>query len=113
EVGSEAAHQVDRRRAVVGLAHDLDVVLGVEQHPEPGAHEHLIVGERDPDQPASTAAGSRAQTRKPPENRGPASTCPPTAWARSRMPAMPWPGPPPPAPLRPSSPTSLSAAAGP
>jgi hypothetical protein len=30
---------------VGGLTHHRDVVFGVEQHPEPGAHQDLIVGE--------------------------------------------------------------------
>ena len=34
--------------AVGGLAHHLDVVLGVEQRPEPGADQRLVVGEQDP-----------------------------------------------------------------
>ncbi len=114
DVGPRAPHHRDRLGAVVGLAHHLDVVLGVEEDPESGSHERLVVGEGDADQPVSALIGSRAHTRKPPEKRGPASRCPPTASARSRMPAMPCPGAPD-APLlpRPSSVTSSSTDADP
>ena len=34
---------------VAGLGHDLDVVLGLEQHAQAGAHDRMIVGEHDRD----------------------------------------------------------------
>ena len=65
------------------LADDLQVVLGVEDHPEPRAHERLVVGDQDADAHAactsSRASGSRARTSNPPSARGPASTSPPNA----------------------------------
>ena len=92
----------DRLVAVGRLAHDLDVVLGVEQDPEPGADQGLVVGEDDADHARPRAAaridgtgatGSQARTRKPPPGRGPASSVARRRQrARSRMPAMPWPG---------------------
>ena len=47
--GSSCAGELDRGRAVVGLADDLDVVLGVEQHPQTGPEQRLVVGEHDTD----------------------------------------------------------------
>ena len=67
--------------AVGGLADDLDVGLVLEDHPEPGPHELLVVDQDDPDRghaPAtgSASTGSRAWTRKP-VGVGPASKSPP------------------------------------
>jgi len=39
--------QVDRLLPVAGLAHDLDVGLGAQDHAQAVAHEALIVGEQD------------------------------------------------------------------
>ena len=49
DVGPQRAHLVDRLAAVRGLADDLDVGLGVEDHAEAGAHERLVVDEQDAD----------------------------------------------------------------
>ena len=46
--GRSRRTSVDRLDAVVGLADDLEVVLGVEQHAQPGPEQHLVVGEHDP-----------------------------------------------------------------
>ena len=79
--------QLDRLRAIRGLADDLDVVLGLQDHPEPGAHQLLIVDHEDTDRPschrtppvgtAARSSGSRARTRNPPPGCGPASRSPP------------------------------------
>ena len=45
--GSQGVGHRDRLRAVGGLADDVEVVLGVEDHLEPGAHERLVVGDQD------------------------------------------------------------------
>jgi hypothetical protein len=90
DVGSMALGPVDRLVAVVGLADHLEVVLGVDECPEAGAHEGLIVREQDADH-ARSPSGSRARTRKPPSSRGPASSHPPVAVARSRIPVRPFP----------------------
>ena len=107
-VGALAAGQVDRLRAVGGLAHHLEVVGRVDQHVEPGADQRLVVGEQDPDHGAClppgrgrrlwSAAGlvGEGQPGGDPEaaaGPGPASTAPPTAAARSRIPASPCPPP--------------------
>ncbi len=46
-VGQQLPGELDRRRAVVGLTDDLDVVLGVEQHAQTGPEQHLVVGDDD------------------------------------------------------------------
>ena len=68
--------------------------LCVEQAPEAGPHQCLVVRQHHPDRHAvsSTSTGSRAATRNPPPcGRGPASRDPPAAAARSRIPASPCP----------------------
>ena len=86
DVGPLAAGELDRLGAVGRLADDLDVVLGVEQGPEPAAYEHLIVGEEDLDhwRPFQVAT-----TSKPPSRRGPVHSSPPVDSTRSRMPTRP------------------------
>ena len=72
------------------LADHLDVGLRVEDHPQPGAHELLVVGDEHAhahvDQPVR---GSTAVTVHPPPGAGPASQVPPSRVARSIMPVMP------------------------
>ncbi len=63
-------------------------MLGVEQGPESGPHQGLVVSEQDPDHWVPFT-GSRAQTRKPPPGRGPAYSSPPSAATRSCMPVIP------------------------
>ena len=43
----------------VGLADDLEVVLGVDQHAQAGADEVLVVGDQDPLVTAAPPRGSR------------------------------------------------------
>ena len=78
--GVEPARAVDGLRAVGALAHDLHVLLGVEDHPEAGADQRLVVHEQHADAHAGTSCGSwsssppgtsgrvgsRARTAKPP-----------------------------------------------
>src|SRR5947209_16431168 len=116
-----ARGQLDRLAAVGCLPDDLDIVLDLEDDPEAGAHQAMVVREQDPDRsrchrPASASAapasaqsasgtapvaessamtdagiGMRARTRYPPPSRGPASTVPPCSATRSRMPTNPSP----------------------
>ena len=72
--------------AVGGLADDVDAVR-LEDDPQPGAHEVLVVGDDD----TSRHAGSRADTAKPPSGRAVAVSDPPNAATRSRIPTSPWP----------------------
>jgi hypothetical protein len=50
--------------AVVGLAHDFQIVLRLQDQPQAGAHQMLVVDQHDADAHASSfSAGSRAHTR--------------------------------------------------
>jgi hypothetical protein len=60
-VGPDVAGQPDRLVAVGRLADHLQAGLGVQDHPEPGPHQRLVVGDQDPDQRLSR--GRRAATR--------------------------------------------------
>ncbi len=89
-VGPDAPRERHGFGAVGRLAHDLDVGLRVEDHPEPGAHELLVVGDEHAhahvDQPER---GSAAVTAHPPPGAAPASQVPPRSVARSIIPVMP------------------------
>ena len=82
--GTVLAREPHRLVAVGRLADHLDVVLGVEQRAEAGAHERLVVGEQDADhrdrQPRAPTrnAAARAAARPRASRRA--------AAARSRMP---------------------------
>jgi hypothetical protein len=52
------ADKVQGGLPVSRLGHDGDVGLGVQQGPEPGAHQRLIIGEQDPDHVVSLDNGS-------------------------------------------------------
>ena len=56
DVGLQPPRHLDRLQAVDGLADDLEVVLGVEDHLEPRAHERLVVGDQDADAHAVTSS---------------------------------------------------------
>ncbi len=73
--GLQLACLLDRLAPVGGLADDVDVGLGAEDHPKPGADEALVVGEQNADHRADS--GNRARTRKPPSGFAPASSSPP------------------------------------
>ena len=81
--GTRSAARATAACSVRGLAHDLDVVLGVEQGAEAAADQRLVVGEQDPDHEAALVpfplAGSSARTVKPPSGRGSARKRPPRA----------------------------------
>ena len=47
--GSSSAARLERLGAVGGLADDLDVLLGLEDHPEPRADERLVVDDEHAD----------------------------------------------------------------
>ena len=64
--------QADRGLAVRGLADDLDVGLGLEDHPEAGPDERLVVGDEDPTAstrptvpPVAPTSGAAAATPGP------------------------------------------------
>jgi len=58
----ERAGQPDAGSAVGRLAHDLEVVLRLEDHPEPGAEQQLVVHQSDPDHAGRDSTGSVATT---------------------------------------------------
>ena len=61
DLRTQAASLGDDLEAVGGLAHDLDVLLRVENHAEAVTHERLIVGDEDPNH-TSSRNGNRART---------------------------------------------------
>jgi hypothetical protein len=75
DVGRCAQRRLERLGAVRGLADHRDVVLALEDRPEPAPHQRLVVGEQDPDHGAAST-GRRARTRNPPSGPGPASSSP-------------------------------------
>jgi len=102
------ADEGDGLVAVGGLADDLDVVPGVEDHPEAHPYQRLVIDDHHPDGhgtlslatsaattvSAATAvsagsSGRSAWTRNPPWAVGAASSVPPSTVARSCMPMIP------------------------
>ena len=61
DVGARAAGGLDRLVAVPGLGHHVQVVLGVQDHPKPGADKGLVVGDQDAQAHVVTAARSAAR----------------------------------------------------
>ena len=59
--GCEAPRLRDRLEPVGGLADDLDVLLGLEDHAEARPHERLVVDDQDA-QAHSAVTGSRARS---------------------------------------------------
>src|SRR5271157_2216838 len=84
DVGPFLPGQRDRLGAVAGLADDLEVRRGVDEHPEAAAHERLVVGHDNADQLVTSAIGKQARPRKP-SGPGPAANSPPNTATRSRM----------------------------
>src|SRR5215472_8313891 len=95
DVGAEPAHRLDRLDAVCGLAHDLDVRLGVQEQAEAGSDHRVVVDDDDADrhgdQASCPGAGRVATTWNPPPATGPASRLPPNSATRSRIPIRPRP----------------------
>jgi len=89
-VRPEPAGERHRRAAVSCLTDDLDVGLRVEDHPEPGSDDLLIVGKDDSDRhEPPRPLGSTACTVHPRFRFGPASRVPPSSFARSAIPISP------------------------
>src|SRR5262245_64497413 len=61
--GAALAHEVERLEAVARLAHDLDVVLRLEDDPQPAADQGLVVGDENSDHVVCGSIGRRARTR--------------------------------------------------
>ena len=62
-VGSQLAGALDRLGAVACLTDDHEVVLRLQEEPQAGPHELLVVDEQQPDAHASPPTGSHAATR--------------------------------------------------
>ena len=107
DVGLELAHDPERLLTVLGLTDDLDVLLRLEDHPEPGADQRLVVDDQHADHDGAPS-GRLARTRKPPVGCGAASSEPPKTLTRSRIPTRPSPLPVPSALPSPSSTTSTT-----
>ena len=78
--GLQPARELDRLGAVGGLADDVEVVLGVEDHAEAGAHERLVVGDqhaRHALDPLTLRQREARADAKAAAGRGPASSSPP------------------------------------
>ncbi len=71
-VGAEPARELDSGVAVGGLADDLDVGLGVEDHGQAGTHQILVVGHQHSHRHRRTSVSSSASTAHPPSGAGPA-----------------------------------------
>ena len=78
DVGADRVREVDGGGTVGGLAEDEQVGLGGEDHPEPGAHQLLVVCQHDGGH-GRPPSGSRRPTAKPPSVRGPQPRVPPAA----------------------------------
>jgi hypothetical protein len=75
-VGPGPQHGLDRLEPIRGLSDDAQIVLGLQQPCEAGAHERLIVGDHDTDAHAPVAwIGSRARTRYRRPSRRPRPRC--------------------------------------
>ena len=73
--GSQPPRLLDRLGAVGRLADHVDVLLGVEDHPEAGAHQRLVVGDQDADHSAQLSRTHLRTRRRAP--RGPRASSPP------------------------------------
>src|SRR5262249_46573704 len=82
----ETPGQLDGLGAVLGFAHDREVLARLEDHAEATTDQGLVVGEQHPDH-----RGSLASTRNPCPGSGPATTSPPSRLARSCIPTSPRP----------------------
>ena len=98
-VGPLPDRRFDGFRAVLDVADDVDVLLIAQDGAEPGPDQRVVIGDEHADvsrhapahPPALPRRGISARTRQPVPLAGPASQLPPSAAARSRMPASPCP----------------------
>src|SRR5687767_9402276 len=89
-VWSELARERHCFAPIGCLADDFDLGLSVEDHPEPGPDDLLIVGKEHSDgHEWPPPLGSTACTVHPRLRFGPASRVPPSSFARSAMPISP------------------------
>src|SRR5476649_1432351 len=92
DVGPQAPGAGRGLLAVRRLAENLDLGIGLEDHPEAGANHRLVIGQQHTDaHSAPSGVGSLTRTANPPPDTGPAVSWPPCRAARSRMPINPRP----------------------
>src|SRR5690606_19514131 len=108
DVRAQTASFRHRLPAVGHLAHHFHVVGSADELGKTGSDQGLVVDDQDFD----AHRGILAATRNPPPSAAPASSLPPNASARSRIPRMPWPSTKSPLPW-PSSVTSTDTSSGP
>lgn len=77
--------------SVLGLVDDLDVRFGLENLPDAGPHQCLVVGHHDSDHGIAPLRGSVALTKDRPPGWAPASRRPPYRATRSLIPISPLP----------------------
>ena len=81
DVGARRRDEAHGIRPVLRLTDDVEVRLGLQDHPQAAAHEGLVVGDEDRE-PSDVvhdgaAVGSTATSSNPPSARGPARSDPP------------------------------------
>ena len=82
--GLQPAGELDRLRAVGRLADDVEVVLGVEDHLEAGAHERLVVGDQHAHDAHARAPAVSAASASP-SSGSRTATCEAAAVARAGL----------------------------
>ena len=65
DVGSVPPGEPDGRLAVGGLGDDVDIRLGLEDHPEAGPDQRLVVGDEDPESAARSRRSGPVTARRP------------------------------------------------
>ena len=93
DVGPVAVDGAQHAAPVVGLADDLDALRAGQHHPQPRAHERVVVDEQDADGRAHAGHGRVARRTKSPAASGPCSSSPPASATRSASPTRPVPAP--------------------
>src|ERR1700729_2924475 len=92
DVGPQAPGAGHGLLAVRRLPDNLDLGIGLEDHPEAGANHRLVIGQQHTDAHSTPSeVGSLTRTANPPPDTGPAVSWPPCRAARSRMPINPRP----------------------
>src|SRR3954454_24391254 len=92
DTGLKLTAEGDCLAAIGCFPDNLEVLFGLEDHPEACAHERLVVDEEDLGRHrAAPFNGNVACTTKPSSGVPPTRRCPPCSPTRSRIPTSPWP----------------------
>src|SRR5262249_58505362 len=103
-VGGRRGRPRPRLGRVARPADHLEARRVLQDHPQAGPDQRLVVGQHHPDRHGPSPTGSTAYPRNPPAGLGPATRLPPSRVARSRMPSSPPPARAPPAASMPPPP---------